>query len=331
MTTDEADTQSIARLFRDSVIIDGCAPALMQDMRTWRRYRDGAATAILATVTTSDDLPGTIERLSGFHRLVRSNPDELMIAESVADIEQAKQDGKLALVLQFQNGRPLGRDAGMVELYQRMGVSVIQLTYNHRNNLGDGCMEPENAGLSQFGRQVVREMNRHGVLVDLSHTGERTSLDAIEHSDSPVVFSHANAKSVHNHPRNITDEQISKVAATGGLVGVCAFPAFITDKTDRPSVDDVVAHVDHVVQVAGIDHVGFGVDFFFDEGYWPNIELGNWSPGDWPEPPWHYPLDGSNALDLALKLADHGYSQADIGKVMGRNLLRVLAEVARNT
>lgn len=327
MPAENADQDRLARLLRDSIVIDGCAPVLMQDMREWRRYADGGVTAILSTITATDDMPGTVERLSSFFRLVNSNPQELMLAKSASDITRAKSEGKLALVFQFQNGRPLGRDAGMVELYKRLGVGVIQLTYNYRNNIGDGCLEPENAGLSVFGHKVIREMNRHRVLVDLSHTGERTTLDALAQSERPDVFTHANARAVYDHPRNLTDEQIAKTAAKGGVVGLCAFPGFITDKTDRPTVDDLLAHLDHMVQVAGIDHVGLGVDFFFDEGYWPNIELGNWSVDDWPEPPWHYPLDGANTLELMAGLARRGYSDADIRKVVGGNFMRILAEV----
>lgn len=327
MTVEETNEDRAGRLLRNSVIVDGCAPVLMQDLRGWRRYFDGGVTAIVATVTAVDDMPGTVEQLSSFFRLLNSNPAELVLAESAADIKQAKADGKLALVFQFQNGRPLARDAGLVELYKRMGVGIIQLTYNYRNNIGDGCMEPENAGLSVFGGHVVRAMNRHRVLVDLSHTGERTTLDALECSERPDVFTHANARAVHDHPRNLTDEQITKTAAKGGLVGLCAFPAFITDKTDRPTVDDLLTHLDHMVQIAGIDHVGMGVDFYLDEGYWPNIELGNWSPGEWPEPPWHYPLDGSNTDALVAGLARRGYSDTDISKVLGGNFMRVFTQV----
>jgi len=316
-----------SQLYASSVVVDGCAPSLLQDTREWRRFADAGVTAIFATVTTADDMPGTVESLASFHRLARTNAPDLVIAESVADVEAAKRDGRLAMVLQFQNGRPLGRDRTMVEMYARMGVRVIQLTYNYRNNIGDGCLEPANSGLSAFGRDVVRELNEQRVLVDLSHTGERTTLEAMEVSTRPDVFTHANARAVHDHPRNLTDEQITTAAAKGGLVGLCAFPGFITDRTTTPTVGDLVAHLDHMVSLVGIDHVSLGNDFYFDSGYWPNIEAGNWSADDWPTPPWHYPLDGGNTVELVHALLQRGFTSDDVRKLLGTNLLRVMREV----
>lgn len=321
------ETVDLERLYRESIVIDACAPVLMQDMRSWRRFLDGGVTAVFATVTTTDDLPATIERLSGFYRLVRAHPDELVLAETTADLHRAKAEGKLAIALQFQNGRPLARDTGMIELYRRLGVGVVQLTYNYRNNIGDGCLEPGDAGLSVFGRQVVSELNRHRVLIDLSHTGERTTLEAMELSERPDVFTHANARAVFDHPRNITDRQIRAVAAKGGVVGVCAFPGFITDARPEPTVDDLLIHLDHMVDLAGIDHVGLGIDFFHDDGYWPNIETGAWSVTDWPVPPWHYPLDGGNTIEVLEGLVRRGFTDEDARKVLGGNFLRVLSDV----
>lgn len=319
--------ENAARIYRDSLVIDCAVPVLMQDLREWKRYQESGVTAILGTITSTDDMPATIERISRYLELIRANSEHLTLAESAAQIELAKKDGKLAMAFHFQNGRPLGRDAGMVEVYKRLGVGVIQLCYNYRNNIGDGCLEPENAGLSQFGRDVVRKMNDHGVLVDLSHTGVRTTLDAMDCSTRPDVFTHANARAVHDHPRNLTDEQIAMVAAKGGVIGLCSFPAFITDKTDRPSVDDVLAHLEHIVDVAGIDHVGVGTDYFHDSGYRLNVELGNWSADEYPAPPWHYPLDGTNTVELAAGLSRRNYTGEDIAKVLGGNFMRVFSAV----
>ncbi|MCU1545649.1 MAG: hypothetical protein JWP30_749 [Homoserinimonas sp.] len=316
-----------ARIYRESLVIDCAVPVLMQDLRDWRRYYEAGTTAILGTVTSTDDLPATVEKLSRYLELIGANPEELTLAQSSQQIVKAKADGKMAMAFHFQNGRPLGRDAGMVEVYKRLGVGVIQLCYNYRNNLGDGCLEPENAGLSTFGRDVVKKMNEHGVLVDLSHTGVRTTLEAMDCSSKPDVFTHANARAVHDHPRNLTDEQIIAVAAKGGVIGLCSFPAFITDKTLRPSVNDVLAHLDHIVEVAGIDHVGIGTDYFHDSGYRLNVDLGNWSADEYPAPPWHYPLDGTNTVELAVGLSERGYSDEDIAKVLGENFMRVFAEV----
>jgi membrane dipeptidase len=320
-------TRDIAKLYADTIVLDAAVPVLAQDPGQWKRYAAGGVTAVLATVATHDDIPATIDHLCRWYKLVERHPDALVLAESVADIEAAKRDGRLAVVFHFQNGRPLGHDAAMVEVFRRLGVRVIQLTYNYRNNLGDGCLEPENAGLSRFGRAVVRRMNEQNVLVDLSHTGVRTTLDAMDVSERPDVFTHANARGVHDHPRNLTDGQIRKVAEKGGVIGLCSFPAFITDKTDRPTIAHLIEHLDYFVQLAGIDHVGLGVDYYEGHGYQSAVDLGVWDPGEYPAPPWYYPLDGGNTVEFAEGLVKRGYVDEDVRKVLGGNFLRVFSQV----
>lgn len=315
-----------ASLYEGAILIDGCAPVLLQDILEWKRYHDAGVTAIFSTVTTSDDATTTIERISQFLSLIRKNPDGLRLITQVEHIREAKRDGRLGMVFQFQNGLPIGRDLGMIDVFSRLGVSVIQLTYNYRNQIGDGCLEAKDAGLSKFGYDAVARMNETGILVDLSHTGERTTLDAMEHSTKPDVFSHANAKAVYEHPRNLSDTQIRMVAQKGGLVGVNAFPGFINDKA-APTIDDLIRHLDHMVDLVGIDHVALGVDFFHDSGWLPNIELGNWTIEDWPRPPWNYPLDGANTIDFVRALLGRGYTPDDVEKVMGANFMRVLGAV----
>jgi membrane dipeptidase len=324
---DDAQRRNAEALYRDSLVVDGAVPVLMQDPAEWRRYQRGGVTAILATVTTTDDSPATIERIARFTQLIRRHPDELLLIERASDIEKAKSHGKLGIAFHFQNGRPLGRSTTMVELYKRLGVGVIQLCYNYRNNIGDGCLEPVDAGLSRFGRDVVTALNEQRVVLDMSHTGVRTSLEAMERSVRPDVFTHANARGVHDHPRNLTDEQIRAAADKGGVVGLCSFPAFITDTTNRPTVDHVVAHLDYIVELVGIEHVSLGTDYFHDAGYQLNVDLGDWDPGEYPAPPWHYPLDGGNTVEIAVAMMRRGYSDDDVRAVLGGNLVRVLGEV----
>ncbi|MFE4635892.1 dipeptidase [Streptomyces sp. NPDC056773] len=313
-------------IYDSSVVIDGCAPVLMQDLREWKRFYENGVTTILGTVTTADDMPGTMAALSKFHRLIESNPDKLLLVESAEDILEAKRSSRLGIALQFQNARPLGRDIGMVELYRRLGVKTIQLTYNYRNNVGDGCLEPANSGLSKFGREAIRAMNDRDILVDLSHTGERTTLEAMEHSTRPDVFTHANSRVVRDHPRNLTDEQIRAAADKGGVVGLCAFPDFISDNPD-PTVADLMPHLEHMVEVAGIDHVSLGTDFFFGSSWEEYVELGNWGRDEYPPPPWNYPLDGSNTLALVTTLRGRGFTPEDVRKILGENLMRVFGKV----
>ncbi|GAB2539786.1 dipeptidase [Nocardia heshunensis] len=320
-------------IYDSSIVIDGCAPVLMQDLLEWKRFYKSGVTAIVATVTTSDDMPGTIASLSQFHRLIESNPEELLLIESVDDIREAKRSKRLGLALQFQNGRPLGRDVGMVEVYRRLGVKTIQLCYNYRNNIGDGCLEPANSGLSVFGRAAIRAMNERNVLVDLSHTGERTTLEAMEISTRVDVFTHANARAVRDHPRNLTDEQIRTVAEKGGVVGLCGFPDFISTKPN-PTMSDVMAHLEHMVGLVGIDHVAFGTDFFHGSDWAKYVEIGNWSRDDYPPPPWNYPLDGTNAIEFVPALRERGFTphrhrQSPRRKLPARLHRRLVGDSAR--
>src|SRR5207249_2922710 len=175
-------------------------------------------------------------------------------------IEAAKRAGKVAVVLQFQGGTPLDYNANLVEAFYRLGVRVIQLTYNERNPLGDGCTERTDAGLSDLGVRVIAEMNRLGVAVDLSHVGYRTSMEAIEASAAPVIFSHSNARAVCDSARNLTDDQMRAAAARGGVIGVNAFPAFVA-RHQAPTVEHLLDHIEYMVRVVGDDHVGLGFDF----------------------------------------------------------------------
>ncbi|QIZ36526.1 dipeptidase [Saccharopolyspora sp. ASAGF58] len=320
-------TNEIERLVADSVVVDATAPLLAQDPNRWRHYKDGGIDVALATITSGDDVGDTVEKISGWYALGERQADSILVTSSVAGIEQAKAEGRIAIVPHFQNAAPLRRDPWMVEVYRRLGVRVIQLTYNFRNNLGDGCMEPENAGLSRFGRDAVRKMNSERVLVDLSHTGVRTTLDAMEVSERPDVFTHANARGVVDHCRNLTDDQIRMVGQKGGVIGLCAFCAFVSADGKKPTIDDLIDHLDYFVQLIGIDHVGLGIDYFDDSGWQTNVDLGVWDPEEYPRPPWPWALDGTNSVEFAQRVAERGYGNDDIRKILGGNFLRVFREV----
>lgn len=317
---------TLQQLYDSSVIIDGTSPLLMQHPDEWKRYADGGVDAVLTTVTLDARSADTFERLADWTAFVEKQKDFLLIARSVEDIRRAKAEGKLALVLQFQN-TPVDRNVNLIGAYAQLGLRVNQLTYNYRNAVGDGCLEPENAGLSEFGKNVVKALNDNRVLVDLSHTGERTTLDALETSERPDAFTHANAKGVFDHPRNLTDEQIKRVAEKNGVIGVCSSCVFLKP-IERPSVEDIVDHLDYFVQLVGIDHIGFSTDAYdYTKGYYENIAAGIWNPADYPAPPIFDPVGPTNMFDMAESLGNRGYTHADIAKVMGGNFLRLFEEV----
>ncbi len=182
--------------------------------------------------------------------------------ERAADIEASHGDGRPGLIMGWQNLRPIGDKLDRLVMLHGLGLRVAQLTYNRRNFLGDGCLEPEDGGLSGMGRDAVRLMNDLGIAIDLSHVGQRTSVEAAEASSRPVLATHANARSVTPAPRNKSDDAIAAIAATGGVIGVSNYGPMCWDgdPSRRPSLDDFERHLDFVVDLVGVDHVGLGTD-----------------------------------------------------------------------
>ena len=211
----------------------------------------------------------------------------------------------------------------------------MNLAYNQAEAAADGCSEPRNAGLTLFGHQVIPEMNRVGMLLDLSHTGHRATMEAMDLSDAPVTFSHSNAKSLYDHPRNLADDQILRCVERDGVIGLNGHPAFIKAGTAAPSLDDYVSHVDTMVDKAGIDHVGIGLDFSHPPGhqmppsrYAKLIAQGVFTTGTLPPPPWHYPIgDARRIADLTEALTRRGWREKDLRKLLGENFLRLFRAV----
>ncbi len=330
----QATAESASAQYRQSIVIDATAPILVND-EDWPKWHEGGVTCAFATVTSTRggaNMPNVIASMASWLGKIRRNADRLLLATSVADIERAKREGKLAVVFHFQNGTPIEYDLDLLELYHRVGVRAIQLTYNVKNQIGDGCLERTNAGLSDLGVAAVKEMNRVGILVDLSHTGEQTTLDAMDVSGKPVVFTHANAKAICDHPRNLTDRQMRKLADLGGVMGLNGFPSFVRSGVDAPTVDDLLDHLDYIVKKIGIDHAGLGLDYFHapQADYEKRLVSGEWKPRDYPPPPWNYPRgidDASRLAAIAPAMARRGYSEDDIMKVVGGNFMRVFRVV----
>jgi membrane dipeptidase len=260
-----------------------------------------------------------------------------VLARSFSDIDKAKQAGRAAVILHAQGGDLLENEVDLVDAFKALGVGILQLTYNEKNRIGDGAGERTDAGLSHFGLKVVARSNDVGVVVDCSHTGARTTLEAMEVSTKPVVFSHANPKAVFDTARNITDEQIKAVAATGGLTGVVGFPAFVS-ADPKPTLDQMIDHMAYVADLVGIAHVALGIDYFLGQSgvaddeaavrdYEGRLAEGRWRRADYPAPPYHYP-EGIEMPDklpnLTVRMAERGFSEDEIRAVLGGNWMRVL-------
>lgn len=252
------------------------------------------------------------------------------LVEKAADIVEAKKNGQLAVILGLQSPSFIDQDRSRVRILHKLGLRILQMTYMERNYLGDGCLEPENRGLTHFGKQIVRECNRIGVVVDCAHVGINTTIDTARESRQPILISHTAVRAIVDNPRSVTDEQIKEVAQRGGVIGITPLGALI--RTDRaPTVDDYVEHFDYVIRLVGPDHVGFGTDIFDGK------TKGNWVT------PWYYPevtgksTYGNRRVEGFSRKADlpnlveaflrRGYDRPLILKLLGGNFLRVFRQV----
>lgn len=267
--------------------------------------------------------------------LLRRYPRDLCKILSVADIRRAKAEKKVGIIYGFQNGAMMGKDASRVDIFANLGVRIFQLTYNPVNQLGGGSMAADNPGLTPFGREVIERLNAQKMIVDLSHSGERTCLEAAQASKAPISINHTGCRAVTDLPRNKTDAELRLVAEKGGFVGIYFMP--FLNISGHARAEDVVAHIDHAVNICGEDHVGIGTD-----GYVTQIDdlkayeavlakeiaarraAGISATGERPDTyPFVVDLRGPDQFrKLIGLLSARGYSSARIEKIMGLNFLR---------
>lgn len=246
--------------------------------------------------------------LTEIEHMVAVNADSVAIAYTPEDLYRFKREGRKALMLGIENGYAIGDDIARIEHFRRRGVVYMTLCHNGDNDLCDSAKgNAEHGGLSELGRAAIREMNRVGMMVDLSHAAETSFFQAIETSCMPIVCSHSSARALCDHPRNLTDDQLRTLAASGGVVQTCLYDGFLR-KEGGSTVDDAVRHIVHMVNIAGIDHVGIGTDFDGDGGI-----IGC--------------ADASEVVNLTRRLVSEGFSETDIEKLWGGNFLRVMRKV----
>jgi len=321
---------SSATLHHNAIVLDAAAPMVTPRAlpKLLPQLRAGGVDAVMATVASLEDCRYAVAHLARWHALVNSGAEQVHIARTVADIRSAKREGQIAVVLHFQGGNPIEADVDLCNVYAELGVRVIQLTYNARNLIGDGCLEETDVGLSKLGRQVVRRLGELGVAIDISHVGVRTSLEAIEAATRPVIASHANARGLHDSPRNLTDDQIRAVAASGGVIGLCAFPSFVGSGYP-PTLNDLLDHADYIGRLVGIEHVGLGMDFAVEDE--DDFVYFGYDLRYYPMPPWTWPtgLGGffADIPNVTAKLHERGYADEEIRGVLGENFLRVFEQI----
>lgn len=298
--------------------------------KSLRTYADAGCDVIGLTVAGSKTgLTHTMRIIANNLGFLRANADKYVLAKTADDILNAKRDGKVAVVFNFQGSDSLEWELDTIALYYELGVRQMLLCYNTRNSAGNGCHEPNDDGLSEFGKAVVKEMNRVGMVVDASHTGYRTTMDMFEVSTAPVIFSHSNPAKLQAHPRNVTDDQIKACAQSGGVIGVVGFDGFLPGK--RPSVPSLVEAIDYLADKAGIDHVGLGLDWIYCEDMFRQALAANTSAYPQGEDG-HYStpaqfLSPAELPQITTALMERGYREEDLRKILGGNWLRIAREV----
>lgn len=280
------------------------------------RAREGGLTAEVMATFVSEERQGdgirqSLDFIDTLYEELGAFPELARLATGSGDILEAKKNGETALILGMEGAEGLGGSIRALRMFHRLGLRVLGLTWNRRNEAADGVGEmPHAGGLSGFGRRVVAECNRLGILLDVSHLSPRGVADVLRLTEGPVVATHSNATAVYGHVRNLTDEQLEGIAATGGVIGVVPVPPFLGEYGQRAPLRALLDHLEHIISVVGEDHVGLGLDFdgvgdMRTEG----IE------------------DVSRLPNLTAALLERGHQPGRIRKILGGNFLRVFEEV----
>jgi membrane dipeptidase len=317
-----------AELHADALVWDMTLPILTPgrpERKSSLLARAAAAGFDFVSITLAIDgmdFRAAARQIAEQRRFVREQPSPCTLAESTDDVLRARETAELAVGVHFQGTTPFEDELGWVELFYALGVRHALMAYNEKNRVGCGCHAAEDTGLTGFGRRLVREMNRVGMIVDCAHTGYRTGMETIEASTSPVIVSHTNARALCDHPRCVRDDQIQACAAKGGVLGITGLSAFLGGAGATP--ERVVDHIDHVANLVGPEHVGLGLDYVYD------LETFETFVARMPDA---YPPDagygGMQQLELEQvpriteELLRRRYGEKEIRGILGENWLRL--------
>ena len=321
--------------YQDSLVIDGLCFGKDWGEAVFVGLKAANYSGIIESLDRQD-LKTAIDALLTWRRRVEEHPDQLILALNANDFVLAKESGRTAVLMNFQDGTMLDGDVDNVEALHSLGMRCFQLTYNARNLLGDGCLERTNAGLSDFGVAVVARMNQVGVLVDLSHCGPQTTLDGIAFSEKPVAITHTMCAAIREHPRAKSDHAMRACAEKGGVIGICALGYFVgPDPGGQTTIEHYADHIEHAVSVAGHEHVALSTDFppqgispWATKESWYEPRLKVFKPSyevRWP--PWIEALDSADRFrNLLVVLRRRGWRDQDLRKLLGENWLRLFSQ-----
>lgn len=317
-----------------SIVIDGLVVSRWS-RSVFEHMREGGLTAANCTCSIWEGFRGTMMNIAAWQKWFDEHGDLIMPVHTSEDVRRAKAAGKVGIILGFQNTSAIEDRLDTLALFKKLGVGVIQLTYNTQNLVGSGCWEEHNGGLSGFGREAISEMNRLGIAVDLSHVGARTAADAIAHSKQPCTYSHVCPAGLFDHPRNKTDDQLRTIIKAGGFVGVATYPPFMA-KGAASTLDDCIDLFEYMIGICGEENIGIGTDFtegqdeaFFD---WLRHDKGyarRMVPTRGTAPLVKNLENLSQYPNLTAAMERRGWSEKRIEGVLGGNWLRYLAGIWR--
>ena len=322
-----------AALHADALVWDnhGCLPMARERNRRFlpqlERYRDNGVDVVSLNIGYGQ-IPWDdhVRLIAAMRQWIKVHPDRYLLVETVADVHRARSEGLLAVTFDIEGAAPVQAELSLIGLFYDLGVRWMLIAYNLNNAIGGGCHD-EDPGLTDLGREVLDEMARVGMVTCCSHTGYRTVLDVCAYSANPVILSHSNPLALWQHPRNVPDEAIRAVAATGGVVGINGIGIFLGDNDTR--TETVVRHIDYVAELVGPEHVGIGLDYVFDH---TELDI------DLEEMPDTFPSgfgyeDGIDIVELhqlpeiTEALLALGYGESVIRGILGENFLRVAERV----
>ncbi len=336
----QINKNDIVKLYENAIVIDGLIISRGWNDKSFEALDDSGYTGFFTSLA-SGSLQSAMKSLADWRDRIDKFDDRLIYANSADDFVRAKKEKKTAILLGFQNATMIEKSIDNIDTLYHAGTRWIQLTYNERNLLGDGCTERTNAGLSDFGIEAVERMNELGILIDLSHCGRQTTNDGIAYSKAGVSINHSMCEALYkDHPRAKTDAQIKAMADKGGIMGIICLGYMIgPDPGGATTLETYVDHIDHAVKIGGIDHVGLAADFAIQgleatgatRENWYVPRLTRFKPSynvKWP--PWITELERPDRyLSVAKVLDQRGYSTGDIEKILGLNWLRYFKETLK--
>ncbi|WP_296702897.1 membrane dipeptidase [Algoriphagus sp.] len=334
-------SENIEKIYNQAIVHDGLVIARNWNEDSFEALKNSGYTGFNASIDTGN-LANALKNLEEWQNRIKENPNRLVLATSAEDFIQAKKEKRVAVMLGFQNSNIIENSIENLNTLYQAGTRWMQLTYNERNLLGDGCTERTNAGLSDFGIEAVERMNELGIIIDLSHCGMQTTDDGIKFSKMGASINHSMCEALYkNHPRAKSDEQIKAMADKGGVMGIISLGYMIGPNLgEETTLETYVDHIEHAVKVGGIEHVGLASDFAIQglkasgatRENWYVPRLTRFKPSykvQWP--PWIPELDTTDRyLHVARLLDKRGYSTGDIEKILGQNWLRYFRETLKS-